>query len=54
MNPVAYTTPEELQYLEVEKSAFMYKELFRETAIPLYTLEQVKQMVEEAKSERPE
>ena len=49
MNPVAYTTPEELQYLELEKSAFMYKELFRETAIPLYTLAQVKAMVEEAK-----
>ena len=34
MNPVAYTTPEELQYLELEKTAFIYKELFRETAIP--------------------
>ena len=45
MNPVAYTTPEELQYLELEKTAFIYKELFRETAIPLYTLAQVKAMV---------
>ena len=45
MNPVAYTTPEELQYLELEKTAFIYKELFRETAIPLYTLAQVKVMV---------
>ena len=47
MTPVAYTTPEELQYLELEKTAFIYKELFRETAIPLYTLAQVRQMVEE-------
>ena len=51
MNPIAYTTPEELQYLELEKTAFIYKELFRETAIPLYTLAQVRQMIEEAKND---
>ena len=51
MNPVAYTTPEELQYLELEKTAFIYKELFRETAIPLYTLAQVKAMVAQEREE---
>ena len=51
MKPVAYTTPEEFAYLELEKTAFMYKELFRETAIPLFALKQVKEAVEQEREE---
>ena len=48
IDPAAYTTQEEFGYMALEGLAFMYKHLEGDRAIPLYTQEQVDQMIEEA------
>lgn len=48
MTPAAYTTQEEFGYMALEGLAFMYKHLEGDRAIPLYTQQQVDQMIEEA------
>ena len=45
MTPAAYTTQEEFGYMALEGLAFMYKHLEGGRAIPLYTQQQVDQMI---------
>ena len=49
MIPTCYTTKEELALMERQGMALMYDRLRNDEATALYTLAQVKAMVEEAK-----